>query len=318
MFKKMISILAAGMLMTGAASAAAETYTVGICQILTHEAVAQAAQGFMDALDESLGKGTVTYELKDASGDASICSLIVNDFVADEVDLILANGTPALQAAAAATADIPILGTSITEYGVALGIEDFSGVAGGNVSGTSDLAPLDQQAAMIPELFPEAKKVGLLYCSAEPNSLYQVETVKAHLEAAGLHAALYPFLDSNEMAAVVQNACEKVDVIYIPTDNTVAANATIVDNLCQPMGVPVVTGDTGTCAAAGAAVLGISYYELGAVTGRMAAQVLTGEADISEMPIAYVEHVTHQYNPVICEALGITVPEGYVPLVTEE
>ncbi len=315
--KKWISILCALAFMGSTALAAAEPYTVGICQILTHEAVAQAAQGFMDALDEALGKGAVIYDKKDASGDASICSLIVNDFVADEVDLILANGTPALQAAAAATGDIPILGTSITEYGVALDIENFNGTVGGNVSGTSDLAPLDQQAQMIPDLFPEAKNVGLLYCSAEPNSLYQVETVKAFLEAMGLNATLYPFLDSNEMAAVTQNACENVDVIYIPTDNTVAANATIVDNLCQPAGIPVVTGDTGTCAVAGAAVLGISYYDLGVVTGQMAARVLTGEADIAELPIAYVENVSHQYNPAICDALGIPIPAGYTPLPIE-
>ncbi len=315
MFKKVISLLAACMLVTG--SACAETYTVGICQILTHEAVAQAAQGFTDALDDELGEGTVVYEMKDASGDAAICSLIVNDFVASEVDLILANGTPALQAAAAATGDIPILGTSITEYGVALDIEDFNGVVGGNISGTCDLAPLDQQAAMIPELFPEAKTVGLLYCSAEPNSLYQVKTVKACLEELGLTAILCPFTDSNDMAAVTQNACETVDVIYIPTDNTIAANATIVDNLCQPAGIPVVTGDIGTCATAGAAALGISYYDLGVLTGRMAAQVLTGQADIAAMPIAYVDQVTHQYNPAICEALGITVPDTYIPLAAE-
>jgi len=318
LFKKLVSILASLLLATGCASASAKPYTVGICQILTHEAVAQAAQGFMDALDEALGKGNVIYELQDAAGDTTICSLIVNDFVADEVDLILANGTPALQAAVAATGDIPILGTSITEYGVALGIEDFNGIPGGNVSGTSDLAPLDKQAEMIAELFPDAKVVGLLYCSAEPNSLYQIETVQAHLEGLGLTALPYPFLDSNEMAAVVQDACEHSDVIYIPTDNTVAANATIVDNLCQPMGIPVITGDTGTCAAAGAAVLGISYYDLGVVTGQMAAQVLSGEADLSTMPIAYVENVKHQYNPQICEALGITVPEHYVPLAAEE
>lgn len=318
MLKKLVSILASFLLLTASASAAAEPYRVGICQILTHEAVAQAAQGFMDALDEALGKGNVVYDLQDAAGDTSICSLIINDFVAEEVDLIMANGTPALQAAAAATADIPILGSSITEYGVALGIENFTGLVGGNVSGASDLAPLDKQAEMIAELFPEARTVGLLYCSAEANSLYQVETVKAHLEAMGLSAIPYPFLDSNEMAAVVQTACDHADVLYIPTDNTVAANATIVDNLCQPMGIPVITGDTGTCAIAGAAVIGISYYDLGVVTGQMAAQVLTGEKNISEMPIAYVDKVTHQYNPLICEALGITPPNDYVPLAIQD
>ncbi|MBP3647498.1 MAG: ABC transporter substrate-binding protein [Clostridia bacterium] len=315
MKKRLLSLLLAGvMVLTAPASLAESQYKVGICQILTHEAVEQAAQGFMDALDEALGKGTVSYDMKDASGDSSICTLIVNDFIYDEVDLILANGTPALQAAAASTGDIPILGTSVTEYGVALGIDDFNGLVGGNVSGTSDLAPMDQQAQMIPDLFPEARTVGLLYCSAEPNSLYQIETVKACLEGMNLTAIPYPFTDSNDMAAVTQEACLNVDVIYIPTDNTVAANATIVDNLCQPAGIPVVTGDTGTCAVAGAAVLGISYYELGQVTGRMAADILTGKAEISTMPIAYAENVTHQYNPLICEALGISVPDSYVPL----
>lgn len=318
MKKRLVSaVLSVLLVLTGSTALAEPAYTVGICQILTHEAVDQAALGFMDALDELLGKGTVAYELKDASGDTAICSLIINDYIAQEVDLILANGTPALKAAAAATADIPILGTSITEYGVALDLDEFHGIVGGNVSGTSDLAPMDQQAAMIPALFPQAQTVGMLYCSAEPNSLYQIETVGAHLKAMGLDALPYPFMDSNDMAAIVQDACEHCDVIYIPTDNTVAANATIVDNICQPAGVPVVTGDTGTCAIAGAAVLGISYYELGRITGEMAARVLTGEADISTLPIAYVEHVTHQYNPIICEALGIQVPDDYIPLANQ-
>lgn len=311
------TVLSVLLVLTGYIALAEPTYTVGICQILTHEAVEQAAVGFMDALDEALGEGTVAYELKDASGDTAICSLIINDYIAQEVDLILANGTPALKAAAAATADIPILGTSITEYGVALDLDDFNGIVGGNVSGTCDLAPMDQQAAMITALFPEAQTVGMLYCSAEPNSLYQIETVGAHLKNMGLDALPYPFMDSNDMAAIVQDACNHCDVIYIPTDNTVAANATIVDNICQPAGIPVVTGDSGTCAIAGAAVLGISYYELGRITGEMAAKVLTGEADISTLPIAYVEHVTHQYNPLICEALGIQVPDHYIPLTNQ-
>lgn len=315
MIRRLTAVLMCVLLLSGVPSALAQPrYTVGICQLLTHEAVDQAVRGFVDALDEALGKGTVAYEINDASGDTGICSLIINDYIADEVDLILANGTPALKAAAAATADIPILGTSITEYGVALDIDDFSGVVGGNVSGTSDLAPMDQQAAMIPALFPHARTVGMLYCSAEPNSLYQIETVGAHLSAMGLTPVAYPFTDSNDLAAIALDASEHSDVIYIPTDNTVAANATIVDNIFQPAGIPVVTGDTGTCAIAGAAVLGISYYDMGRVTGEMAAKVLTGEADISTLPIAYVENVTHHYNPSICESLGIEVPQDYLPL----
>ncbi len=292
------------------------SYTVGICQLVTHDALDAATQGFMDALKEELGDA-VTFDLQNAANDSNTCSTIVNAFVADGVDLILANATPALQAATAATADIPILGTSVTEYGVALSIEDFNGTVGGNVSGTSDLAPLDQQAAMIHELFPDAQNVGLLYCSAEPNSQYQVDTVKAALEALGYTCELYPFADSNDAAAVTQAACDASDVIYVPTDNTVAANTGIVDNICQPAGVPVVAGEEGICKGCGVATLSISYYDLGVTTGKMAAQILTGEADVSTMPIAYAENFTPKYNAAICEALNITIPENYVAIEAE-
>ena len=291
--KKTLSVLLALMMLVCSAAAMAEAqYTVGICQLVTHDALDAATQGFMDALNAEMGEGVVEYDLQNAAGDSNTCSTIANAFVADEVDLILANATPALQAATAATADIPILGTSVTEYGVALAIDDFTGTVGGNVSGTSDLAPLDQQADMILTLFPEAKNVGLLYCSAEANSQYQVDTVKALLEAKGVAATLYPFSDSNDVAAVAQTACDASDVIYVPTDNTVAANTGIVDNICQPAGIPVVAGEAGICGGCGVATLSISYYDLGVTTGKMAAQILKGEADIATMPIAYAENFT--------------------------
>ena len=299
-----------------AAPAEGATYTVGICQLVTHDALDAATQGFMDALNEAL-PGQVEFDVQNAAGDSNTCSTIVNSFVADGVDLILANATPALQAATAATADIPILGTSVTEYGVALNIQGFDGTVGGNVSGTSDLAPLDQQAAMIYELFPDAETVGLIYCSAEANSQYQVDTVKAELEKLGYTCELYPFADSNDAAAVTQTACDASDVIYVPTDNTVASNTGIVDNICQPAGVPVVAGEEGIAKGCGVATLSISYYDLGVTTGKMAAQILTGEADISSMPIAYAENFTPKYNPVICEALGLTLPENYVAIDME-
>ena len=204
-------------------AAPAESYTVGICQLVQHEALDAATQGFQDALAEQLGDA-VSFDLQNAQNDSATCATICNGFVSAGVDLIMANGTAALQAAQAATADIPILGTSITEYGVALGLDDFSGTVGGNISGTSDLAPLEEQAAMIVEWMPEAKTAGLLYCSAEANSQYQVDVVQAELEAAGLTVTQYPFSDSNDLSSVCQQAATESDVLYVPTDNTVAAN----------------------------------------------------------------------------------------------
>ena len=290
-------------------AAPAESYTVGICQLVQHEALDAATQGFQDALAEQLGDA-VSFDLQNAQNDSATCATICNGFVSAGVDLIMANGTAALQAAQAATADIPILGTSITEYGVALGLDGFDGTVGGNVSGTSDLAPLEEQAAMIVEWMPEAKTAGLLYCSAEANSQYQVDVVQAELEAAGMTVTQYPFSDSNDLSSVCQQAATASDVLYVPTDNTVAANTGIVDGICRPMAKPVFAGEEGICRGCGVATLSISYYDLGYTTGEMAAQILTGEADISTMAIQYTT-VTKKYNPTICDELGLTVPEGY-------
>ena len=293
--------------------AAAESYTVGIVQLVPHVALDAATQGFKDALNEAL-PGQVEFTGGVAAGDAATCTPIVTDLVASNVDLIMANATPALQAAAAATADIPILGTSVTEYGVALDIDNFTGLVGSNISGTSDLAPLDAQAAMIKEWFPDTKTVGLIYCSAEANSQYQVDEIQKLLEADGITCTQYPFSDSNDMAAIVQTAADNSDVIYAPTDNTVASNAGIIDNICRPAGVPVIAGEEGLCAGCGVATLSISYYDLGVATGKMAAKILTGEAKIEEMPIGYAETVTPKFNETICAELNITVPEGYNPI----
>ena len=286
------------------------TYTVGICQYAPHDALDAATQGFQDALTEAFGDA-VAFELQNAAGDTPTSATIANGFVSAGVDLILANATAPLQAAVAATSDIPILGTSVTEYGVALGISDFNGVVGTNVSGTSDLAPLDQQAAMVQEWFPDAKTVGLLYCSAEPNSQYQVDTVQAELEKLGYTCTQYAFSDTNDMASVTQNAADNSDVIYVPTDNTCANNAGVIDNICRPAGVPIIAGEEGICGGCGVATLSISYYDLGVTTGEMAVKILTGEADISEMPIEYAPQFTKKYNEAICADLGLTVPEGY-------
>ena len=292
------------------AAAPAESYTIGICQLVEHEALDAATQGFQDALVAQFGDA-VSFDMQNAQNDTATCATICNGFVSAGVDLIMANGTAALQAAQAATADIPILGTSITEYGVALGIDDFDGTVGGNVSGTSDLAPLEEQAAMIVEWMPEAKTAGLLYCSAEANSQYQVDVVQAELEAAGMTVTQYPFSDSNDLSSVCQQAATASDVLYVPTDNTVAANTGIVDGICRPMAKPVFAGEEGICRCCGVATLSISYYDLGYTTGEMAAQILKGEADISTMAVEYAPEVTKMYNAANCQALGITPPEGY-------
>ena len=318
--KKIIAALLTVLMLLGltacGASAPADDgkYVVGVVQLVPHVALDAATQGVVEKLTELLGEENVTIEVKVAAGDSATCAPIVNDFVTQNVDLIMANATPALQAAAAATADIPILGTSVTEYGVAMGIEGFDSIVGGNVSGTSDLAPLSEQAAMIKEWFPDAKTVGLLYCSAEANSQYQVDVVKAELEKLGYTAEYYSFSDSNDLAAVTEKAAAESDVIYVPTDNTVAANTGIIDNICQPAGIPVIAGEEGICGGCGVATLSISYYDLGVATGKMAAKILTGEAYISEMPIEYAPQFTKKYNPTICDALGLTAPEGYVAI----
>ncbi len=294
-------------------TAEGKTYVVGICQLAQHVALDAATQGFKDALVEELGDA-VTFEEQNASGDIPTCSTICTGFAASNVDLILANATPALQAAVSATQTIPILGTAVTEYGVALDIEDFNGTVGGNVSGTSDLAPLDQQAQMLLELVPDAKTVGILYCSAEPNSVYQSDVVKQYLENAGLTVNVYTFADSNDVSTVTATACAECDALYIPTDNTAASCTEAINNVAEPAGIPIVTGEEGLCKGCGIATLSISYYDLGVTTGKMAAKILTGEADISEMPIEYFQNPVKKYAAERCAALGIEIPSDYVAI----
>lgn len=289
-----------------------DKYVVGICQLVQHAALDAATQGFMDALNEAL-PGKVEFQNKNASGEANNCATIVNGFVSDKVDLIMANATPALTAAVSATKDIPVLGTSITAYGVALDIADFSGTVGGNVSGTSDLADLSAQAAMITEWFPDTKTVGLLFCSAEPNSRYQIEEVAKYLADKGIESKEFAFTDTNDVTAVTQAAADYADVIYIPTDNTAAANTEAIANVLIPAKVPAICGEEGICSGCGVATLSISYYDLGVTTGKMAAKILTGETDISKMPIEYTS-ATKKYNVSMCDALGIKPLDGYTAI----
>ena len=309
--KKTLVFLVVCILCICMSAMAEDTYNVGISQLVQHVALDAATQGFQDALTEKLGDA-VKFDVQNASGDSNTCSTIVNTFISNGVDLIMANATPALQAAVAATGDIPILGTSVTDYATALDIDDWSGATGMNVSGTSDLAPLDEQAAMLQELFPDAKNVGLLYCSAEPNSKYQVDVIKTYLTDMGYECAEFTFADSNDVASVTQNAADNSDVIYIPTDNTAASCTEAIRNVLEPAGVPAVVGEEGIAAGCGVAALTISYYDLGYATGEMAYEILVNGADISTMDVRFAPNVTKKYNAELCEVFGVQVPEDYV------
>ena len=299
----------------GASSAKAEeeSYTVGVCQLVQHPALDAATEGFQAALKDKLGD-KVKVDVQNASSDSPTCSVIVNQFVSDQVDLIMANATPALLAAQSATGDIPILGTSITDYASALGIEDWNGATGINISGTSDLAPLDGQAAMIKELFPDAERVGVLYCSAEPNSKYQADTIDQILADLGYTVTEYTFADSNDVASVTATAVGENDVLYIPTDNTAASCTEAINNVALPAGVPIVCGEENLCKGCGLATLSINYYDLGYATGEMAYEVLANGADVATMQIQFAPKFTKEFNAANAEALGISVPSDYVAI----
>ena len=307
--KKLVSLLMVLSLVLGVcacASAEEKTYNIGILQLIQHPALDAATQGFKDALTEKLGD-KVVFDEGNASGDSNNCAQIAGQ-------LVSTNATPAMLACATATADIPVLATSITNYESAMEIElTAEGATGFNVSGTSDLAPLDGQADMIKELFPEAKTVGLLYCNAEPNSIFQIKTIEGFLADLGYECKRYGFNDSNDLASVVQTATE-CDVIYIPTDNTAAGNTEAIANVVIPAGVPVVAGEEGICAGCGVATLTISYYDIGYKTGEMAYDILVNGADIAAMPIAYAPKFTKKYNAVNAAELGVTIPAEYLPI----
>ena len=307
--RRWFAFLLALLLLTGTAAAQEPLYRIGVCQLEQHAALEEATQGFTDAIKDKLGD-QVALNVQNASGDTATCISIVNAFLAEEVDLILANSTQALQAASAATADTPILGVSVTDYPAALDMDEWDGKSYINVSGTSDLAPLDGQAALIQTMFPEAKQVGLLYCSSEVNSQYQVRIIREYLQAMGYACTEYAFTDTNDVFMVAQNACQHSDVIFVPTDNTIAACTELILNVVEMEQVPVVGGDKGICAGCGVATICIDYYDLGYTTGLMACEILTGQADIAQMPIAYSPVFHTVVNPAMCELLGVAIPEN--------
>ena len=295
-----------------------EVYNIGICQQLEHPALDEATEGFEEAVKDKLGEDNVNFDLENAQGEQANCSTICSGFVSDGVDLIMANATSALQAAAAATDTIPIVGTSVTDYATALDISDWTGKTGKNITGTSDLAPLDQQAEMIQEIAPDANQVGLLYCSAEPNSTYQIENISKELDKLGMKYKEYSAADSNEIQSVTTKAASECDVIYIPTDNTMASNTEIINNITEPAKIPVVCGEEGICKGCGDVTLSINYHDIGYAAGEQAADILLNGTDPGTMEIEYAKNVTKLYNPEITEAIGLEVPDDYEAIDTSE
>lgn len=294
----------------------AKTYTVGICQLVQHEALDAATKGFKEALKAKLGD-KVKIDEQNAGGDSATCSTITNGYVADNVDLIFANATPALAAAMQSTTTIPIVATSITDFATALEIKDWKGTTGINVTGTSDLAPLADQAKMLKELCPDAKNVGIVYCSAEPNSVYQANVVASELKKLGIESKEFTAADTNDIASVVQNACDNSDALYIPTDNTMASATGTIEPIVSKAKIPVVVGEEGICKGCGVATLSISYYSIGYKAGEMAAQILTEGKDPSTMEIEFADELTKKYVASRAKNAGITVPDGYEEIVLE-
>ncbi|MBE6548838.1 MAG: ABC transporter substrate-binding protein [Ruminococcaceae bacterium] len=279
-------------------------FTIGICQLMEHDSLDQATNGFVDALKAALeaeGK-TVEFDIQ-VPGEADLCTTVVNAFVAKDVDLIMANATPALLAASGATNTIPVLGTSVTDYK-----DTFSNNIPANVTGTSDAVPFEEQAQMMIDSLKlvAGDKVGVIYCSNESNSAIQYNAVKALFEEKGIVVEAYTFSETTELQAITTSAAEACKAIYVPSDNTVAQNDDVVDTICKAKNVPVFTSYGGDICYAS---LAIDYYELGKKTGEMAAEILLGKKTVADFEVATLTP-TVQYNKERCAALGITVPEN--------
>lgn len=290
-----------------------KTYKVGICQLVQHDALDAATKGFKEALTAKLGD-KVQFDEQNASGEKANCATINNKFVADKVDLIMANATDSLTTAANATTEIPIVATSITDFGAALDMKLTDGKTGINVTGTSDLAPLDQQAQMIKDLVPSAKTCGIIYCSAEANSQFQVDEITKYLGKLGITAKAYSFADTNDLNSVATKAVSENDVLYAPTDNTVASNAQAVFNIADPAKKPLIAGESGICKGCGVATLSIGYYDIGYAAGEMAYDILVNGKDPKDMSIGYSEKFEKLYVKDRCEKYGIKIPDGYTEI----
>ncbi len=306
-----------------ASTAEGKTWKVGVAQLVQHPALDAATNGFKEELTKlaEADGNKIEFVDENAAGDIPTCATITNGFAADGVDLILANPTPVLQAAAQSTTTIPIVATAVTDFASALDIpeDQWTGATGINVTGTSDLAPLSEQAAMFKTLTPNAKKVGIIYCSAEANSVYQAKVVSEELKKLGIEAKEFTAADTNDIASVVQSACDTCDAIYIPTDNTMAQATGTIEPIVSKANIPVIAGEEGICKGCGFATLSISYDAIGRNAGKMAYEILKDGKDPATMDIMIPtkDDVIFKYVPERAKALGITVPDEYEELALD-
>ena len=317
--KKFLAAAAACLMVAGLAACGNEpsppsnpdekVFQIGIVQLVEHPALDEATRGFKEFLTEKLGD-KVQFSVQNAQGEQTNCTTIVNQFVSSKVDLIMANATNAVKAAREATSDIPIVGTSVTDY-VFSGLVASNEAPGANVTGASDMNPVNVQVQLMKTLCPEVKTVGIVINSGEENSAIQAEEAKTAFEAEGFAVKIYSVADTNEIQTVVTAACNEVDAFYEPTDNLIAANVPTMSNITTAAGKPVICGEGGMCESGFLATYAISYYELGRAAGEQAFNILVNGADPATTPIFFfdVSQLTLVVNEQNAAELGITIPE---------
>ena len=317
--KKFLAAAAACLMVAGLAACGNEPSTpsnpdekvfqIGIVQLAEHPALDEATRGFKEFLTEKLGD-KVQFNVQNAQGEQTNCTTIVNQFVSSKVDLIMANATNAVKAAREATSDIPVVGTSVTDY-VYSGLVASNEAPGANVTGASDMNPVNVQVQLMKTLCPEVKTVGIVINSGEENSAIQAEEAKTAFEAEGFAVKIYSVADTNEIQTVVTAACNEVDAFYEPTDNLIAANVPTMSNITTAAGKPVICGEGGMCESGFLATYAISYYELGRAAGEQAYNILVNGADPATTPIFFfdVSNLSLVINEENAAELGITIPE---------
>ena len=283
---------------------------IGILQLVEHDALDQARKGFVDGLEElGLVDGkNIELDYENAQGEQSNCCLLSNKLINKNADLILAIATPAAQAIANATKNIPILITAITSPEAA-GLVESNEKPNSNVSGTSDLAPVKKQIALIKNLKPSVEKIGILFCSNEANSEYQANIAVKEIEKLGLKSQIFTVSQSSEVAQVVQNMISSVDAIYTPTDNMMASTMPTISAIATPQNVPIVCGETNVVGKGAVGTYGMDYYKLGKLAARQAFEILINGKKTQDMPIEYLQDNELTLNSDVICALGIDIPK---------